>query len=137
MGKFLERGNHLIWIKWYICFSFNFIFLTRGKILGPWEPFNFHWISFFGTVGKTWEKICFSIKKCSIGFKPFPFDRSLRLWKNCQTDFWNSICEKRYSRFNFLFWKYYFTCIDAIFDYDNFFCWKIFFLTFLLKNLFL
>jgi len=52
---------------------------------------------------KTGEKIYFSIKKCSISFKPFSFNRSYWLWKNCQTDFWNSICEKRYSSFNFLF----------------------------------
>ena len=128
VGKFLECGNHLFWFKWYIWFSFKFIFWTREKIFLTWEPFNFQGEK------KTGEKICISIKKCSISFKPFSFDRSYWLWKNCQTDFWNSICEKRYSRFNFLFWKYYFTCIDAILDYDNFFLLEDFFSKIFLKN---
>ena len=59
VGKFFECGNHLIWFKWYIWFSFNFIFRTRGKIFLPWEPFNFHWISFFGSVGKNGRKNMF------------------------------------------------------------------------------
>ena len=64
----------------------------------PWEKIfehENHLFSFFEQWEKTGEKIYFSIKKCSIGFKPFPFDRSYQLWKNCQTDFWNSICEKK------------------------------------------
>ena len=120
--NFFECGNHLIWFKWYIWFSFNLIFWTRGKILECENHLIFIEFHFLELWEKTGEKICFSIKKCSIGFKPFPFDRVSRLWKNCQTNFWNSICEKRYSSLNFLFWKYYFTCIDAILDFDNFFC---------------
>ena len=30
----------------------------------------------FFSIGKSVRKICFSIKKCSIGFKPCPFNRS-------------------------------------------------------------
>ena len=41
-----------------------------------------------------------SIKKCFIGFKPFPFDRYFRLWKYCQTKltstwYWLSACSIR------------------------------------------